>query len=665
MRGALQPDLSVTGRSTSRHERPTSGGRRRPPSAARNVNTKANIFGVAPTPRGNFANAGCTDATPEAPRDALLNQNVAVISKSELEETKRKLATNEYKQPVEVAAHSSPSRAGRRSAPVGVPSLQLGNLADDADKLTEPVEHEGPHLHTPDTGRSDISWGTPIQSKREEKQQPSWSYPVRTNATSASHHRRPADMPALDLQDSQEERDLRKAARAMQEEKAAAEARNVQIGDNPAVYKVPRDESKDHWSTQPKSEREWYQQKARQEQEKLFADKKKDLVMETVLVDQLSRAAISDPDAVRTPAFTSHLDARARKQMEFYNTRSSPSSGKSENVLAKRVRFGARIVTKHGHDVHRELNGFFFSADNTLTIYEFRQFGTRSSALPFIQRGLYSHILGSKKGRPYILQDIAVGNSLSFSTANQSSLPQSISAKPVVTLRITDLDEEAKERLLYDDCRNPAERRAVAEKLTQPPTAAEQAEQQLVQQVQGEVRRQLAQRASKTLMGMGRHFRTLDKSGDGMLDKGELINALKTYHIQLSPQVLGGLWNLLDVNGDGALDYGEFVRGFIGEMNETRKAYVRKVFHKFDPSKTGLVELNNMKKFFSAKKHPKVLSGRLKEHEAQQMFLSSFENCEHRGEVTYAEFEDYYEGVSIGIASDEEFVAMMKNCWSC
>ncbi|EDO37726.1 predicted protein [Nematostella vectensis] len=214
MRGALQPDLSVTGRSTSRHERPTSGGRRRPPSAARNVNTKANIFGVAPTPRGNFANAGCTDATPEAPRDALLNQNVAVISKSELEETKRKLATNEYKkQPVEVAAHSSPSRAGRRSAPVGVPSLQLGNLADDADKrdllqwgectfrgifcngvsvllegsccngvsvllegsasmgvpslqlgnladdadkLTEPVEHEGPHLHTPDTGRSDI-----------------------------------------------------------------------------------------------------------------------------------------------------------------------------------------------------------------------------------------------------------------------------------------------------------------------------------------------------------------------------------------------------------------------------------------------------------------------------------------------------------------------------
>jgi hypothetical protein len=57
--------------------------------------------------------------------------------------------------------------------------------------------------------------------------------------------------------------------------------------------------------------------------------------------------------------------------------RSVQSPGKSENLLAKRVRFGARLVTKNGHDIHRELNGFYFLADNTLTVYEFRQFGTR------------------------------------------------------------------------------------------------------------------------------------------------------------------------------------------------------------------------------------------------------------------------------------------------
>ena len=56
----------------------------------------------------------------------------------------------------------------------------------------------------------------------------------------------------------------------------------------------------------------------------------------------------------------------------------SPSKGpNTENALSKRVRFGARIVTKNGRDAHRELNGFFFSTDGTLTLYEFHQFGTR------------------------------------------------------------------------------------------------------------------------------------------------------------------------------------------------------------------------------------------------------------------------------------------------
>ena len=49
----------------------------------------------------------------------------------------------------------------------------------------------------------------------------------------------------------------------------------------------------------------------------------------------------------------------------------------SENLLSQRLRFSARILSKDGHDAHRELNGFFFQGDNTLTVYEFRQFGSR------------------------------------------------------------------------------------------------------------------------------------------------------------------------------------------------------------------------------------------------------------------------------------------------
>ena len=73
-----------------------------------------------------------------------------------------------------------------------------------------------------------------------------------------------------------------------------------------------------------------------------------------------------------------------------------------EASITKRLRFEARILTqyvtwcvcvciqivvstvycvfvlcRHGRDVHRELCGFFFLADNSITIYEYRQFGKK------------------------------------------------------------------------------------------------------------------------------------------------------------------------------------------------------------------------------------------------------------------------------------------------
>ena len=73
-----QPDLSVTGKTTSRHHRPSSGHR-----AGRGGSTKSNIFGISDTPRqvglgrsstndfhGNPTSAvpNSVHVTPEAPR---------------------------------------------------------------------------------------------------------------------------------------------------------------------------------------------------------------------------------------------------------------------------------------------------------------------------------------------------------------------------------------------------------------------------------------------------------------------------------------------------------------------------------------------------------------------------------------------------------------------
>ena len=57
-----------------------------------------------------------------------------------------------------------------------------------------------------------------------------------------------------------------------------------------------------------------------------------------------------------------------------------------------------------------------------------------------------------------------------------------------------------------------------------------------------------------------------------------LISCFPFIHLFVSVlQLFDKLWDVLDQNGDGAIDYAEFRRAFVGEMNEYRKGYVRKV----------------------------------------------------------------------------------------
>jgi len=46
------------------------------------------------------------------------------------------------------------------------------------------------------------------------------------------------------------------------------------------------------------------------------------------------------------------------------------------------------------------------------------------------------------------------------------------------------------------------------------------------------------------------------------------------------------------------------------------------------------------------------------------MFLQSFESPSVNGELTFREFEEYYEGLSISIDSDEDFCSVLRNAWS-
>lgn len=154
-----------------------------------------------------------------------------------------------------------------------------------------------------------------------------------------------------------------------------------------------------------------------------------------------------------------------------------------ETSLNKKLRFEARVLTQNGRDVHRELCGFFFLADSSLTIYEFRQFGKKSSALPIIQRGVYRHLFGAHRGDPYEVNVIRKGKILHFHTNNHSGLPDTLAARPVLGLKITYVDEAAKKLLLTDGL-NPVEIRQIEKYLVESGNSQDERKQELYKALQ-------------------------------------------------------------------------------------------------------------------------------------------------------------------------------------
>lgn len=160
----------------------------------------------------------------------------------------------------------------------------------------------------------------------------------------------------------------------------------------------------------------------------MHENKKLDRFTEEVLDKEMGKQSIS-------------AGARSDGYLSFQNSvptsRASSGSRVQPSDLTKRLRFGARILSRRGRDSARELCGFYFVGDNTMTIYEFRQFGQRSSALPFLQRRPYKHLVGELRDDQVLVGDIFPGLTLCFATVNQPSLPDPLKKYPRLYLRIT------------------------------------------------------------------------------------------------------------------------------------------------------------------------------------------------------------------------------------
>jgi len=133
------------------------------------------------------------------------------------------------------------------------------------------------------------------------------------------------------------------------------------------------------------------------------------------------------------------------------------------------------------------------------------------------------------------------------------------------------------------------------------------------------------------------------------------------------------VYKIFDRDGSGDVSYDEFLRMVRGQMNEGRKAICLKAYALMDKDGSGLLDINDIRQSYNAKKHPDVQAGKKTEDEILSEFLDTFEDhhCDIKGnadcrdgKVTKLEFVEYYNNVSMSIDRDDYFELMMNKTWN-
>lgn len=328
-----------------------------------------------------------------------------------------------------------------------------------------------------------------------------------------------------------------------------------------------------------------------------------------------------------------------------------------EHGNSKRLRFEARVDTRNGRDIHRELCGFFFLSDGSVAIYELKQFGKKLNTLPLIKRGIYYHCIGARKGKPYEIRHLIKGATLHFLTKSHA-LSESLAKKELLSVKVSSVDEEIKRELLCEGC-NEIQRQEIYKYLSSPLELIGLKEDKLLCTLQGMFCSRLQGRACKVLVGLGRHLAAIAE--DGTISFLHLQLSLRKFHISLTSEDMDQFWHLLSISDmfdkclEGIpLDF--CLQALTGGFTEERANLVCQVFKRLDSRKSGQIEVHEMKKFFIHVATTECTS-------VWSDLITIFNMKDDHTCITFPDFENFHLGVSIEIPSDSLFVASMRAHW--
>ena len=181
----------------------------------------------------------------------------------------------------------------------------------------------------------------------------------------------------------------------------------------------------------------------------------------------------------------------------------------------------------------------------------------------------------------------------------------------------------------------------------------------------------ISSRGPRGIMSLKRTFMLADDNNSKTIDFDEFLKYCFDYKIPLNDDEKISIFSQFDINGDGQINYIDFINTLIGKMNSFRFQIVTQVFNSLDINNNGFININDMKKYYNVKNHPDVINGRRSAPEVEAEFLDNIDyhfqllrtNKLGNGEITFQDFSEYYDIISMSIHSDVLFQNILVNVW--
>ncbi|XP_038048551.1 calcyphosin-like [Patiria miniata] len=176
------------------------------------------------------------------------------------------------------------------------------------------------------------------------------------------------------------------------------------------------------------------------------------------------------------------------------------------------------------------------------------------------------------------------------------------------------------------------------------------------------LRQQLLAKNVNSLKQLTRKFSQMDKDLSGSLDTYEFAAGVRDIGVDMPLNDIVDLFKTLDKDGSGKLSIDELMEALTPPLNAARKDIIKQAFAQLDKTGDQKVTVADLKGVYDVKSEADFISGKKTEEQLMTEFLNNFEPDEasRDGEVTLAEFEKYYAGVSNNIDSDDFFIMIIK-----